>query len=392
MVVAGLGVAAAALVDLVARDSHASSFAGVGSLLVAATLAERLPLPLESVGERGVTLTPVFGLAAIGLFGWAAGTLVFFGSTLLATTLDPASGGPAWRRASGAALAAAAAGAAAGLLAGVGVGDVAFTVAASAAVFTAAGAALARLGPGFADRPQHLGTAALLPLAFMASTAVALVVLWQRSPVYSLALAGPLAALLLYGRSTHAAIGAMRLALTDPLTGLGNRRHFQERLQRELALAEKRLTPLSLCLLDVDDFKRVNDEAGHVAGDEVLVEVSSRLRSGGEAFRLGGDEFALLLPGEAVRRRIRSVRAVGDRVTASIGVSTFPPVAAVDVVREADAALYRSKELGKDRVSAHGGDVPELAGRRRTARLGATRRRPVSTATKSGAAGPQDAV
>jgi diguanylate cyclase (GGDEF)-like protein len=195
----------------------------------------------------------------------------------------------------------------------------------------------------------------------------------------------------LYGRSTHEAIGAMALALTDPLTGLGNRRHFQERLQRELAVAESRRTTLSLCLLDIDDFKRVNDEAGHVEGDEVLVDVAARLRSGVEAFRLGGDEFAVLLPGidapgavvaaESVRRRIRSLRTAGDRVTASIGVATFPAVAAADVVREADAALYRAKELGKDCVSAHGGNLFELAGRRRAALLGrAARRRAAASA------------
>jgi diguanylate cyclase (GGDEF)-like protein len=389
-------VTVAALTDLVAGAPGFATLAGIGALLAAAILAERLPLPLESAGDRGVTLTLVFGLAALALFGWAAGTLVFVTATAIALTADPVSRPRAGQRAAAAAIAAGAAGSAGMLVDHLGV-DAAITIAVAAAVYGATGAALAWLGPGFVQpaRPlAYAGAATVLPLVFMASTAVALVDLWQRSPLHSLALAGPLGALVLYGRSTREAIGAMRLALTDPLTGLGNRRHFQERLQRELTVAERNEIPLSLCLLDIDDFKRVNDEAGHGAGDEVLIDVAARLRSGGEAFRLGGDEFALLLPaidaagavvaGESVRRRIRGLRAAGDRVTASIGVATFPAVAAADLVREADAALYRSKELGKDRVSAHSGDLAEVAGRRRAALLGGTARgRAVASARRA---------
>ena len=135
-----------------------------------------------------------------------------------------------------------------------------------------------------------------LPFTLMASTALMLVVLWQRTPYLIAALVGPLAAISLYQRSTHQALKAMRLALTDPLTGLGNHRNFQERLQRELTRAEETRGLVSVCLLDIDDFKRINDQHGHPAGDKVLAQVSTRLRQGGEAFRLGGDEFALLLP------------------------------------------------------------------------------------------------
>ena len=101
----------------------------------------------------------------------------------------------------------------------------------------------------------------------------------------------------LYQRSVHDALSAMRLALTDPLTGLGNHRHFHERLQRRPRPGAERGTRLALCLVDIDDFKRVNDRHGHPVGDRVLAQVATRLRQGGEAFRLGGDEFALLLPG-----------------------------------------------------------------------------------------------
>src|SRR4029078_2688960 len=138
--------------------------------------------------------------------------------------------------------------------------------------------------------------ATIVAFAFMASAALMLVVLWERSPVLSVALVGPLLAIALYQRSTHSSLLAMRLALTDPLTGLGNHRHFHERLQRELLNAEEQARPLTLCFVDIDDFKKINDRFGHPSGDRVLSQVAGRLRQGGEAFRLGGDEFALLLP------------------------------------------------------------------------------------------------
>src|SRR5437016_7711449 len=124
--------------------------------------------------------------------------------------------------------------------------------------------------------------ATAVPFAFMASAALMLVVLWERSPVLSTALVGPLLAISLYQRSTHRALRAMRLALTDPLTGLGNHRHFHERLQRELQTAEEAHSPLTLCFVDVDDFKRINDRFGHPSGDGVLSTVAGKLRPAGE--------------------------------------------------------------------------------------------------------------
>ena len=169
----------------------------------------------------------------------------------------------------------------------------------------------------------------------MASAALMLVVLWQRSPALSMALVGPLLAIALYQRSTFAVLKAMRLALTDPLTGLGNHRHFHERLQRELALAEQEGTPVTLCLVDIDDFKQVNDRHGHPVGDRVLAQVAGRLRQGGESFRLGGDEFAVLLPDTDARNGVAVARSIVERVgaanleqvgpmTVSAGVATFP--------------------------------------------------------------------
>jgi diguanylate cyclase (GGDEF)-like protein len=194
------------------------------------------------------------------------------------------------------------------------------------------------------------------------------------------ALVGPLIAIALYQRSTFRELRAMRLALTDPLTGLGNHRHFHERLQRELVAAEEEAKPLTLCLVDIDNFKRINDGYGHPAGDRVLSEVAGRLRQGGEAFRLGGDEFALLLPGLDEHTAVTVAESVVDRIaalqlevvgaiTVSAGVATFPLQSAGrdDLIRLADSALYWAKEHGKNRVRVYRPDVVELAELKRLA-------------------------
>jgi len=214
----------------------------------------------------------------------------------------------------------------------------------------------------------------------MASAALVLVVLWQRSPLLSAALVGPLLAIALYQRSTYRALRAMRLALTDPLTGLGNHRHFHERLERELNEADRNGSNFSLCLVDVDDFKRVNDLFGHPAGDRVLSRLANTLRQNGEAFRLGGDEFALLLPEYDENEGIQTAGAIIERiaelqldhvgsVTVSAGVATFPRQAPDrgELIRLADSALYWAKENGKNRVHVYRPDVVELAELRRLA-------------------------
>jgi diguanylate cyclase (GGDEF)-like protein/putative nucleotidyltransferase with HDIG domain len=172
----------------------------------------------------------------------------------------------------------------------------------------------------------------------------------------------------------------MRLALTDPLTGLGNHRHFHERLEKELRNAQEKRLPLTLCLIDVDDFKRVNDRFGHPAGDRVLSRVASRLRQTGEAFRLGGDEFALLLPGYDENSALTAAASIVERiaalqldqigsVTVSVGVAASPAHAADrdELIRLADSALYWAKEYGKNRVRAYRPDVIELAELKRLA-------------------------
>ena len=219
-----------------------------------------------------------------------------------------------------------------------------------------------------------------MPFALMASAALMLVILWQRSPFLSAALVGPLLAIALYQRSTFRELRAMRLALTDPLTGLGNHRHFHDRLERELADSRAQGYPLSLCVIDIDDFKRVNDRFGHPGGDKVLAQLATNLRQGGEAFRLGGDEFAILLPGrdeegsriaaEAIVERIAAVELEpAGPVTISAGIATVPAeeLSRDELVRRADSALYWAKEYGKNQVRVYRPDVIEIAELKRLA-------------------------
>jgi diguanylate cyclase (GGDEF)-like protein len=166
-----------------------------------------------------------------------------------------------------------------------------------------------------------------------------------------------------------------RQAVTDALTGLANRRQFYEVLGREYERAQRFGQPVSLILLDIDDFKQINDSRGHLAGDAVLHSVAATLseviREIDLAARYGGEEFAVLLPqtgpegaanlAERLRTEIaaRSIRFGTDEitgVTASFGVAAGPvnDQTQIDLIASADAALYHAKREGKDRVTVSG--------------------------------------
>lgn len=162
------------------------------------------------------------------------------------------------------------------------------------------------------------------------------------------------------------------LALTDELTGLHNRRHIQHTLHQQLAQAQRSGQPLGLLLLDVDWFKRINDEHGHLSGDRVLRELAAHLRAQLRTQdiigRWGGEEFMALLPGTSQaqaqqlaqrlrqsieRQHFHSHDGQALSVTVSIGVHSSQcstQKTAEQLVREADVALYRAKELGRNRV------------------------------------------
>jgi diguanylate cyclase (GGDEF)-like protein len=163
-----------------------------------------------------------------------------------------------------------------------------------------------------------------------------------------------------------------RQAVTDELTGLSNQRRFRELISKEDERAHRFGHDLSLLILDIDDFKQVNDSYGHLKGDDVLRMIGRVLdqesRGIDEPARYGGEEFAVALPetglagavelAERIRSRIESERVPGVdggaplRVTASVGAASMPVSAdgARDLIAAADAALYEAKRAGKNRV------------------------------------------
>jgi diguanylate cyclase (GGDEF)-like protein len=357
-----------------ATTAHSvADVAAVAGLFVGMALAERFPVPVEGLDAGGVTLGFVFGLAGVLLFGWQAGVLVAAGGPTVTQLIGHRPPLRVAYNGSTFALSALAAGLAIAPFGDESVGGLIARLVIAAIIYhwivniVLISAVLSLdSGKSFFKLASASIKQTTAPLALMASAALMLVVLWQRSPFLSMALVGPLLAIALYQRSTFRAMRAMRLALTDPLTGLGNHRHFHERLQRELTQAEHETGTLSLCLIDIDDFKRINDRFGHPVGDRVLGQVAARLRQGGESFRLGGDEFAVLLPGLDERAAVSVARSIVERVgaaeleqigpvTVSAGVATFPVqgVGRDELIRLADSALYWAKEDGKNRARTY---------------------------------------
>jgi diguanylate cyclase (GGDEF)-like protein len=156
-------------------------------------------------------------------------------------------------------------------------------------------------------------------------------------------------------------------AITDSLTGLYNHRYFQERLDREIKLADRNDVPVSLILLDLDHLKRINDHHGHRSGDAALCHVASMMRKAVREVdicaRYGGEEFVVILPqcdrqdaldaGERLRRSIASTSVEGlGQITASVGVASYPSGAKSkeELIEMADRAMYLAKAAGRNRV------------------------------------------
>jgi diguanylate cyclase (GGDEF)-like protein len=177
-----------------------------------------------------------------------------------------------------------------------------------------------------------------------------------------------------------------RALLVDPLTGTGNRRHLQQRLEAEIAYAKRHASGLCLLLLDLDHFKQVNDTHGHLAGDAVLAAVGQRLASllrvEDQVFRYGGEEFCLLLRGQGSRHLRRVAERVRDgiagldvpwadvtlQVTVSVGGACLAPDEHDDdqsILLRADEALYRAKDRGRNRFEFCCGDLAKLRRRAR---------------------------
>jgi diguanylate cyclase (GGDEF)-like protein len=159
---------------------------------------------------------------------------------------------------------------------------------------------------------------------------------------------------------------------TDHLTGLFNRRYFMDRLREEIERTQRYGTPFAVAFIDIDNFKRINDEHGHLSGDEILKQLTrtcaKQVREIDTLARIGGEEFALLLPQttpedaellvERLRAGVAATRAnVGDRwleITVSIGLTSsgHETLDINGILRHADEALYAAKRQGKNRLVA----------------------------------------
>jgi diguanylate cyclase (GGDEF)-like protein len=172
----------------------------------------------------------------------------------------------------------------------------------------------------------------------------------------------------------------MSRSLTDALTGLPNRREFNERLEQRMSAWNRRQDVFSLLLVDVDHFKKLNDRYGHLAGDEVLAALGRALRGAirreDSVARFGGEEFAILLPSTSLEDAISAAQKVREavarvaitrnnqqiNVTVSGGLATIEPNERVEaLIQRADSALYAAKEAGRNCTFLHNGIDCRLA-------------------------------
>jgi diguanylate cyclase (GGDEF)-like protein len=181
-----------------------------------------------------------------------------------------------------------------------------------------------------------------------------------------------IALLYIFSHLRHQYTRMHQMAHSDPLTGLYNRRGMQAKLDAEIERAQRYKRPMALLLIDIDHFKRINDQNGHALGDQVLREVAQRFarycRQQDRVARWGGEEFLVLAPeasaaaaqtlANRLHTAIRIALVAGVKVTVSLGVACYHPGdTAATMLARADEALYRAKSFGRDQIVME--DSPE---------------------------------
>jgi GGDEF domain-containing protein len=301
IVAATVPVAVGAVVQIGRMPPDAGTALGVGLFFAAALAAEYKPVPLDEHGSRTVSLAFVFLLSTQFLFGWQFAVLGAIGTMTVVQLHDRAPLLRSLFNASSCGLAAFVS-AAPGFLLGwtvsphnaealtllVFLGGAAYvitnvvTVAIAVSLYTGQ-----PIRDVLDDYVRHSGPAFAI-MAFIAALATSL---WMINPRLELLLAGPLFALALYQRYAYRSVMATRDAETDALTSLRNHRSFQTDLREALAMGASTRSQLSLVLVDIDNFKSINDRFGHPVGDQVLATLARLMRDeygDAESYRIGG--------------------------------------------------------------------------------------------------------
>jgi diguanylate cyclase (GGDEF)-like protein len=350
-----------------------------------ALLSELRPVPVDPAGKRDISLAFVFIISIQLLFGWEWSVLAGAAGIALAMTL---AGSSAIKIAFNAGIYAIAAAMAAGVGLIIGqttghygyVGLVVLTICCGA-VFVVANVLLVCVAIGlassasirstFSDHLRHSGPI----FAIMVFVAAQAVIFWQLSAGLVLLLGAPILSLTLYQRAYVRRRTAEEEAATDSLTALKNRRAFEDEAGRALANGGSS-GDLSLCLIDIDHFKQVNDRHGHPAGDAMLGLLARVIDdvAPGCGYRLGGDELAFMLQAPAAAAvetadRIRELfvqrqaEIVPETVTISAGIAVFPDNADElhALVKHADLALYQSKNGGRARSTIYRASTAGIA-------------------------------
>jgi diguanylate cyclase (GGDEF)-like protein len=372
-IVVGAACVAAAVADAGGSSLSPRACLGIGLFFVLTFLSELRPVPIDAAGTRLVSLAFMFIVAAEVLFGWQWSVLI--GATAIATAMLVGRSPSIKIVFNGSTYAVAAAASAIPIVAVGRLGDgdylkLTATVFAAGAVFVVVNVVLVCAAIGLAgcepvvrvvaDHLRHSGPA----FALMIFVAVQAIIFWHLSAPLVLLLSAPLFAVSLYQHSAVKRRVAEQAALTDSLTGLKNRRAFDDEVQLLLARTRQTGTSLMLCLIDVDRFKQVNDRHGHEVGDNVLVALSRAISqvAPGSGYRLGGDEFAIVSAGSDERavsltaqlqhsfaREQEHDALVSECVSISAGIALFPKHAEDlhSLKKRADAALYQSKHKGR---------------------------------------------
>jgi diguanylate cyclase (GGDEF)-like protein len=375
-------VAGAALRGILAVPSTRTAI-GVGVFFLLALVAEMRPVPIDAEGQRLVSLAFVFVVASQPLFGWEWSVLIGAAAIAAAMTADRASPLKLAFNSAVYGISAAVASLPSYLVHSGGVhegyGPLTGLTVLSGGIFVSTNVVLVclamalasgvRVREVLADHLRHSGSV----FSIMAFIAAQVVIFWELSPLLLALVGAPLFALNLYQRSAVRGRVALKAASTDSLTGLKNHRAYQEEVLAALDQTDDEPAVVTLCLIDLDRFKQVNDRRGHPAGDALLTLLGGLIQGlvPGNAYRVGGDEFAVLVegnPAEAerlmseLRRRLADAQrdgAVSEPVTISCGIATFPDHAhdATTLKKRADLALYRSKHTGKNRSTVYDGDA-----------------------------------